>query len=549
VVGNRIYVSVADMTALGQSGRIYAFDADSGRIAWTGAPDGYEPTFSSPVVSGRYLVCGEGLHWAKRARLVCLDVETGRTLWTLRTQSHVECTPVISEDRVYVGAGDDGYYCADLKTGRLLWHLDGARYPDAETSLAVHDGKVYAGLGDGGSALCVIDAKTGSELRRVPMPYPVFGPPAISNGKLYIGMGKGDYIREGRGGEVRCLDLATLQTDWTFPLEMTVLGCVVAHGDSIYFASRDQHVYSIGRDGKKRASFNAHAPIGASPAVTERFIYVVTEQGMLHALNRETLDPVWEFRLGTQPLFISSPTIARGHAYVGTQNDGFLCVGEPGRSLPVARDNDGSPLPDAGAFVWNYPPEKQGGTERIVSGRSVAFEDGLYVPLRTGLVRIAIGAKTPSAAPAHEPPPPAPEPPIEIATTDTGDLVAQDRITQRELWRAAAGAIGPVTLSKDRFYVASATALECRSVTDGRILWRCDATPLPNVPPLATRGRLLFAAKDALLLVDLDHTDAKPKVWMDTSWLGPAYGPLALKNSRVYAPLSGWGIVCLGAAQ
>ena len=32
------------------------------------------------------------------------------------------------------------------------------RYPDAETSLAVHEGKVYAGLGNGGRALCVIDA-------------------------------------------------------------------------------------------------------------------------------------------------------------------------------------------------------------------------------------------------------------------------------------------------------------------------------------------------------------------------------------------------------
>lgn len=548
-MGNRVYVSVADMAALGQSGRIYAFDADTGRIAWTSAPGGYQPTFSSPVVAGNVLLCGEGLHWAKNARIVCLNIDNGKVLWTFATQHQAECAPFVSDGRVYLGAGNDGYYCVDLKTGRLIWHLDGAKYPDAQTALAVYDGKVYAGLGRAGGALCVFDAVTGRELHREQMPYPVFAPPAIVDGKLYIGMGGGDYVNPGVGGEVRCLDLATLKTEWKFPLEMTVLGAIVVKGDRIYFASRDQHVYSLNRAGKLLAKFNVHAPISAAPAVTEQYVYVVSEVGMLLGLKRDTLEPVWDFRLGTQPLFISSPTIARGHVYVGTQNDGFLCVGEPGRTVQVARDNDGSPLPDVGAFVWNYPPEQQGGTERTVTGRSVAFEDGLYVPLQTGLVRIAIGAKTPSAAPAHEPPQSAPEPAIEIAKTDAGDLVALDRITQRKLWRTAAGAIGPVTLSKDRFYVASATALECRSVTDGNVLWRCDATPLPNVPPLVTRGRLLFATRDALLLIDLEHTDAKPKVGMDTSWLGPTYGPLALKNSRVYAPLSGWGIVCLGAAQ
>jgi outer membrane protein assembly factor BamB len=546
VIGNRVFVSVADMAALGQSGRIYAFDADTGRIAWVGTPDGYEPTFSSPVVSGNRVVCGEGLHWAKKARLVCLEIQTGKTLWTFRTQSHVECAPVIADGRVYVGAGDDGYYCLDLATGKQVWHAPGEKYPDAETALAVHGGKVYAGLGMGGAALCVLDAATGQELQRVAMPYPVFAPPTIDNGKIYLGMGKGDYVKADKGGEVRCLDLATLKTEWTFPLEMTVLGSVAVKGDRIYFASRDEHVYCLGRDGKQVAKFNAHAPISAAVAVTDRYVYAVTEAGLLLGLHRDTLEPAWDFRLGTKPMFISAPTIARGHVYVGTQNDGFLCVGEPGQTTAVASLNDSSPLPSAGAMKWNFPADQQGGTNCFLTGQCVGLGQHLYAPLVTGPVRLTDGTE-PKVEPVKTIPSVVAGP-IEIRS-EADAIVALDRATRTPLWRVAAAPVTPGTIAKDRFYIGAAGAIECRSLLDGRLIWSRETAPLPGVAPLVSRGRLLFATKDALMLLDVESADAKPSVWMDTSWLGGICGPMTLKDSHVYAPVTGWGLVCMGGAK
>ncbi|MGB2823405.1 MAG: PQQ-binding-like beta-propeller repeat protein, partial [Phycisphaerae bacterium] len=211
VIGNRVYVASAILSAFDAKdgvGRIYCFDADSGAIAWAASPrfaEGYETyraTFSSPAVRGEHLVCGEGLHYAVGARVVCLDVRDGRLRWSFQTRSHVECSPVIADvdvsgravPCVFVGAGDDGYYCLDLKTGAKRWHLSGEDFPDAETSLAVHAGKVYAGLGNGGKALCVIDAAEGKLLARAATPYAVFSPPAIADGKLYVGMGNGDFV-------------------------------------------------------------------------------------------------------------------------------------------------------------------------------------------------------------------------------------------------------------------------------------------------------------------------------------------------------------------
>ena len=55
--------------------------------------------------------------------------------------------------------------------------------------------RVFVGLGQGGNALCILDAATGQELARRPVPYPVFSPPAVEGGQLIVGMGRGDYVR------------------------------------------------------------------------------------------------------------------------------------------------------------------------------------------------------------------------------------------------------------------------------------------------------------------------------------------------------------------
>ncbi len=413
VVGNRVYISSARL-GLREYGRIYCFDADSGAIVWKYEGGGYRPTFSSPVVSGNYLVCGEGLHTTRDARIICLDARTGEELWTHRTNSHVECTPVIADGKVYVGAGDDGYYCLALEPqepgkAKVLWHLPGEKYPDAETSLAAHNGKVYAGLGFGGKALCVLDAETGEEEARVELTFPAFSPPAISNGKLYLGTGDGDYVKVGTRGEVRCIDLKTLKTDWTFEPGNAVLGSIAVAGDRLFFGCQDMHLYALDLGGKLIGKWNAHAAINGAPAVGEKHVYVITRNGTLAAVNRQSMNFIWGVKLKAEDdsLFIGSPVVARGHVYLGTDGAGFVCVGRPamggdefaqrwsGRlGGPGAAGNaDDSPIPSPVTQGWHYPATTGSTTNATtivappaaLTSRKAENTGGvLFVPITTG---------------------------------------------------------------------------------------------------------------------------------------------------------------------
>lgn len=475
--GNRLYAVSASLGVFSRHGEIYAFDADTGAVAWKSAPEGYRPTFSSPAVSGRRLVVGEGLHDTRDARVVCLDLTPGRegkVLWTHRTAGHVECTPVIDAGRVFVGAGDDGFWALDLETGRVLWHLAGDRYPDAETGLAVYDGTLYAGLGVGGRALCKIKAATGRELARLATPFPVFCPPAIHAGRLYVGMGNGNYVQTaeeareqalqkmrdegkseadlaaaaatmGPGGEVWCVDLAGFTKLWSFALPDAVLGAVAVDDEGLFFGVRDGQVHRLGHDGRPVARWNAGAPVIASPALAGRLLYVIANSGTLTALSR-SLEPVWEMTIGTEPIFISSPVVGRGRVFVGSQADGLVCAGTVGgRAVPVE-----SPLPTS--------PVAEGEPIGGVTAPPAAAGEELFIPTADGVLCLNRWR-----APFQTKASPVVAGDLVCVLAD-GELVALRRRDGSVAWRLAAE--GPLAASADALF-AGGRCVDLR----GRVLW------------------------------------------------------------------------------
>jgi outer membrane protein assembly factor BamB len=498
VSGERVYI----VGSKGNQGRIYCFDVHSGERIWSVAPRGFQATFSSPVIADRRLVCGEGLHYTRAARVFCIDLRPGRegnVVWAFRTNSHVECTPVIEDGRVYVGAGDDGIYCLDLEPdsqgrARVLWHVPPARYPDAETSLAVHRGRVYAGLGIGGRALCVLDARDGRELKRISTPYPVFGPPSIASGKLYLGMGVGDYVTPDQelAGQVCCIDLESHQIDWTFPCGGTVLGCVAISRRELIFGCSDGQVYCLSEDGRLKTRWNTYAPIVGSPAVTSDSVYVVNQAGILLGLDRRRFEPIWEYRFDAPGRYTSSPVVSRDSILVGTETNGFVRVGRareqfagtewPGRlgGPGVSGCRDGSLLPLHPRVGWCFPVDDSGD---VVAPVAVAGEM-VVIPMATGPQR---GIACVEATGGHP---------------GKARLIWQHRIANG-VWQSPA-VVKDQVLAVDGRPGDSGRRLTCIDCRTGGLRWRFGVdAEAPGCFLADDRGVLLRGTPGSVSLVDL----------------------------------------------
>lgn len=543
VVGNRVYATSAHLGAFGalggDRGVIFCLDADAGGVVWRSSIDGYRATFSSPAVFGERLVCGEGLHTTRDARVVCLDSLTGELVWQYRTSSHVESTPCIAEGRIFVGAGDDGYYCFDLEPdangeARVLWHASGEDFRDCETSPVVHDGRVYVGLGVGGQAVVCLDAETGDEIWRVTTDYPVFGPPSIADGMLFVGMGNGDFVNRAEdiglapAGRIIAISLATGTQVWALDLPRTVLGAVAADSKALYFGCRDGRVYAVSHEGAILHEWDSHSALITSPGVTETHVYVVTETGRLYALARSDLRPAWDMNLGAEGAFMSSPAVARGHVYVGSEDYGLLCVGQPGepagprpwvayRGGPVrAGRADDSPAGTAGRLLGRWPRRRD---ETSIRAPIAVVKDSFYVPVadgpRKGLARLRNDSEELRTLPelwffetrlgVHSSPV-ANEQLVFVVDGRPGDmgraLYAVRADTAVAVWEheLKPDAGGSLLLGSERVYVQdgahSLTALDL----SGNILWRADTGVLAG-PPMEAEQILIVASRSRGLSV------------------------------------------------
>lgn len=586
VAGPYVYIASADgITPFDQQGqgRIGCFDARTGALVWQDGCRDLRAVFSSPSVSEKYIVCGEGLHQVKDARVVCLDRATGRRVWEFRTGQHVESTPCIYNGRVFIGAGDDGYYALALEGDgqggpKVLWHKTRADgFEDCETSPVAHEDRVYVGLGNQGHAIVCLDAATGTEHWRLKTPFPVFSPSAIAGGKLFVGMGFGDFIKSAADlgkpaeGEVWCIDLAAHEKPvWTVKTSSTVLGAVAVSGTTAYFAARDGWCYAVNvANGGIVNRWNAQAQIMTCPAVAERHVYFVTRNGMLYGLDRQTFRPVWDAVLWTSPPqagqeFFSSPTVAHGHVYVGSAADGLLCVGEPGQApeeiwagfqggAGKSGRIDRSPMASQYELAWTFPAA--GDTQPgILTGPGACHAGAFYLPQQSGtqhrLLRLNLNAQDASAAPvagwsvaasgaiAH-----APVVKGNAVCFVEGQgaqtlLRAVDRETGRELWKLPGQAAGELQLAGPRLLAAilerGLLCVQAEGSDAGRELWRFAEGRCVGAPAFSD-GRVLVALADPPRLAVLDAETGVPL------WTAP------LASEATTGPVLAGETVCVGA--
>jgi len=209
-----------------------AVNRTTGKVAWQDASPGAKiitGQWGSPgygVVDGQpQVVFPGGDGW-----IYSFEPTTGKALWKFNAKAHerpsptgepetmfnLVAAPVFAGDRVFIavgepeaGSGPGALRCIDprqrgdvTKTAEV-WRVDGKEFNDSISTVAVHDGLVYAV--DTPGYLNCIEVSTGKRLWQQDLKATVWGSPLVVDGKVYLQTAEGEVFIFAAGREKKLI--------------------------------------------------------------------------------------------------------------------------------------------------------------------------------------------------------------------------------------------------------------------------------------------------------------------------------------------------------
>jgi outer membrane protein assembly factor BamB len=319
VTPDAVYFAAVHTRGFKLSGAVYALDPNTGKRKWAFDRDGdMLPTASSPILAGGRLLLGEGMHANFVCQFYSLDPKTGREQWRYETGDHIEGGAVTGDGAIYFPAGNDGIVALDLD-GQRKWNYRADFHTDSTPFLA--NGRLFFGSGASRrfkqSYVICLDAKSGEQVWRTPVPLPAWGPPVVANGKVFVGTGNGRLHEAAKppetpAGAMSCFDAKTGDLLWAFPLPDAVFAQPVVVGERVVFGCRDGNLYGLSFDGKEGFRVSMGGPVMASAAVAGSNVVAVSVPGRVVCVNPADGAEVWRHTLTEREALVFAPPVVAG---------------------------------------------------------------------------------------------------------------------------------------------------------------------------------------------------------------------------------------------
>jgi outer membrane protein assembly factor BamB len=281
------------------------------------------------AIQSKLVRAGDGLFVSTMGGdVVCLNPQSGAEKWRFKTGGAVFSTPLVIEETVYFGSADYFVYALNARDGALKWRTKTG-------------GAVFAGAALAQGILCI----------------------ASVDKKIYG------------------LDATTGQIRWTAPVEGMVQSQAATDGTRFFVGGWDNYFRAIeattGRELWKNKFGRAFyfSPAIGSPTVREGRVFVSSNDGVLHAMNAETGQLLWE--VNGLALGYSGPLLRDGKIYNGSLTD-------TGRVFCFNAET--------GAKIWETP------TGSVIYDSSCAFGGGnVFISCVNGIFS-ALNAQTGAVA-------------------------------------------------------------------------------------------------------------------------------------------------------
>jgi len=333
-------------------------------VLWYAIPD-YSVVYSSPaVVDGRLYIGGGNPGFG--GSMMCFNITNGQKIWSYNLPYAIDCSPVVAHGSVYFSASFSPYlFCLDaVGNGEgstiLKWKFtagSGFYTPilsDEKLYVGSSDAHVYCldANGDGQGSTTILWQNT---VDGVPSQCP-----AVSNGYVYVGTNH---------GFVFCFNAETGEKIWQYQPGIAETSPTVVDG-KVYVNSLDWYVVCLDAYGDGYGSTTElwrHPTQGtfvdASPAVAYGNVYAATSvyAAILYCLDTDTGEEQWNYTGTPDTAITTSPAVADGKVFFYTTDDWFHCVNA-----------------ETGEIIWEYKQDLQPDPPWITYSSPAVAEDTVF---------------------------------------------------------------------------------------------------------------------------------------------------------------------------
>lgn len=313
--------AVADGVVYFCSGRrLYAVNAETGSLRWQFPAE--EPLTavikSSPLVGGDLVYFGGG-----DGRLYAITKESGRLAWSFATKGIMNSSPVLVDGVIYVGSSDDHLYALDAETGQAIWPGGFRTRDDVSSSPAVVDGLVYFLSND----MVLYAAHTSGGRRKWEVRVGTWSrssTPVVAENTVYLAAGNVLQTYQAKSGRFK----------WGVKFSSDITTVPAVANGIVYFACKSAKLYALTTAGKLK--WKTPPDIGAyaygSPIVAGDTVIIGANRGILAAFDKETGEPKWKYVVQPSSLeygklryvnISATPVVSNGTLYI-LADDGTL---------------------------------------------------------------------------------------------------------------------------------------------------------------------------------------------------------------------------------
>jgi len=301
-------------------GRLYALNADTGTMRWRyPAEESLTATIkSSPVVGDDLVYFGAG-----DGKLYAVTKSDGNLAWIFATKGIMNSSPVLVDGVVYVGSSDDHLYAVNALSPELEWGGGFRTRDDIIGSPAVADGIVYFLSND--MMLYAAETVTGRLKWHARVgSWSAAATPVVSDNTLYIASGNTIQSFQAKSGRLK----------WSVKFSSDITTIPAVANGSIYLGCKNGRVYALTSAGKVKWPVPGELGSAAygSPIVAGDVVIIGANRGTLAAFDGEKGALRWKYLVQPSSLdygkvryvnLASSPAVSNGTLYV-LADDGAL---------------------------------------------------------------------------------------------------------------------------------------------------------------------------------------------------------------------------------